>query len=362
MKRHQQPSSGSGQKHGVSRDRRTRRYPAPWVVFSVLILLLIVASVVECSLGPMNIPFADVWKGSLLYFQGNRSADSVVLGAIRLPRLVVAILVGAGLASSGAALQAIFRNPMADPGIIGVSSGGSLGAVIVIGTGLASRGVWWTPGGAFVLGVLAMFTVYRLGTIGGRTTIHSLLLSGVAVGALCNAMVTFILSLQPSETMQQMLFWLMGGLDGSSWTTSLVLFLVVIVTFVLFLSQAHALDILSVGEDQAEGVGVHLQRVKQVVLVASALLVGVSVSFTGVIGFVGLIVPHLIRLWAGPVHRQLIPAAALGGSVLVVVADTLARMLFSPVELNIGVVTSIIGAPFFLYLLRRQYRVMRKGR
>lgn len=336
------------------------RRPSGLVVILTLSVLLLIVAVVECAVGPMSIPLHLVIPQSIAYFQGGRSADAVVLGAIRLPRLCVAMLVGAGLAASGTALQAIFRNPMADPSIIGVSSGGSLGAVLMIATGMATRGLWWTPVGAFIAGMTTMFVVYRLGTIGGRTAVHSLLLSGVAIGSLCTAVVTLCLSLQPLQTMQEMLFWLMGGLDGSSWKTTLLMVGVMAVAMPIFLSQAHALDILSLGEEQAEGVGVNLQRVKQANLVAAALLVGVAVSVSGVIGFVGLIVPHLIRLWAGPVHRLLIPAASLGGAALVVLSDIIARMALSPIELNIGVVTSLIGAPFFLYLLRKQYALIQR--
>lgn len=337
------------------------RRVSPGIALSILIAMLVVVAAVELSVGPMNIPVVQVIPDSWAYFHGGTSPGAVVMGAIRLPRLCVAILVGMGLAASGTALQAIFRNPMADPSVIGVSSGGSLGAILAIATGLASRGLWYTPLAAFVCGLIAMFVVYRLGTIGGRTAIHSLLLSGVAIGSFCSAVVTLFLSLQPSETMQQMLFWLMGGLDGSSWFTAGLLLAVVLLVLLVYSLHARAMDIVSLGEEQAQGVGVNLQRVKQAVLVAAALLVGTCVSITGVIGFVGLIIPHLLRLWIGPGHRLLIPASALGGATLLVAADIVARMAVSPIELNIGVVTSLLGVPFFLYLLRKQYAVVRGG-
>ncbi len=198
-----------------------------------------------------------------------------------------------------------------------------------------------------------MAVVYRLGTIGGRTAVHTLLLAGVAVGSLCSALVTLVLSLTPLETMQQILFWLMGGLDGSTWMSAAWLAVSVAAGMAIYMAHADALDVMSIGEEQAEGVGVPLQRVKRVLFVTAAVVVGVCVSISGVISFVGLIVPHLVRLWLGPRHRSLVPASALGGAVLVVAADIVARMALRPVELNIGVVTSCLGAPFFLYLLRR---------
>ncbi len=333
-----------------------------WSKMLILALLLLVAAGFELALGPMNIPVSRLVPAAVLYFHGVRTPDAVVVGAIRLPRLLVAMLVGVGLSLVGAALQAIFRNPMADPGIIGVSSGGSVGAVVSIATGVASHGLWVSPLFAFFAGMLAMFAVYRLGTVGGKTSIYSLLLAGVAISALCGSVVTFLLSIEPTQTMQGMLFWIMGGLDNSSWVTSAMLCVVVGVATLVFSSCAKAFDIMSLGEEQAEGVGVNLQQMKRVTLFTSALTVGVMVSISGVISFVGLIVPHFMRMWVGPAHRVLLPASALGGAILMTGADVVARMALSPTEINIGVITSLLGAPFFLYLLRRQYSTIVRRR
>ncbi|MBX6353304.1 MAG: iron ABC transporter permease [Thermoflavifilum sp.] len=320
-----------------------------------LFLLLCIAAWVEISWGPVSIPIRQIGSQTWAYLHGSRDADAVVMGAIRWPRLCAAILVGAGLAVSGCVLQAVFRNSMADPGIIGVSSGGALGAVLAISLGLGAVSPWLPPLCAFALGLAAVLAVYRLGSIGGRTAVHSLLLSGVAVSSLCSAIVTLLLSLVPFQTMAQMMFWLMGGLDGITWVHVAVAGSAVLVGLVVFIAMAPALDIISIGEEQAEGVGVHLERVRRVAMLVSALVVGACVSISGVIGFVGLIVPHLLRLWFGAAHRVLIPVCALGGAVLLTLSDVIARMALSPVELNIGIVTSCLGAPFFLYLLRRQY-------
>ncbi|WP_067928992.1 FecCD family ABC transporter permease [Alicyclobacillus shizuokensis] len=331
------------------------------LVLCSLAVALAVAAALEVSIGPMMIPAGRLIPDTWAYLHGARSGDAVVMGAIRWPRALAAVLVGAGLAATGAVLQAVFRNSMADPAVIGVSSGASLGAVLTIQTGLAQLNAWSTPVGAFVTGLLVVYVIYRLATLQGKTAIHALLLAGVAVGSFSSAMVTLLLSLAPLETMQQMLFWLMGGLDGTTWMNVWMILVFVAGGFVVYLWHAHALDILSLGEEQAEGLGVPLQRTKQVLFATSALVVGACVSVSGVIAFVGLIVPHLVRMWVGPRHRLLLPASAMGGGILLALADVLARMVLQPVELNVGVVTSCLGAPFFLYLLRRHYQAFERG-
>ena len=325
-------------------------------------LLFVVVGMLELSLGPVSIAFVQIPSSLWQYFHGVHGINAVVLGDIRLPRLLVAAIVGAGLAVTGTALQAIFRNPMADPAIIGVSSGGALGAVAVMEWGDVSAFAWLTPLAAFVAGVLTVELTYRLATRNGQTSVYSLLLAGVAINAFGSALISLILSLSPLQTMQQMLFWLMGGLDGSTWSHVWILGAVVVVSVTAIGFFATELDLISIGEEQAHGVGVHLQRIKRVILLLSALMVGVCVSFTGVIGFVGLMVPHVLRMLIGPAHRTLLPAAALGGAILLMAADLIARMVFLPIELNVGIVTSALGAPFFLYLLSRQQADVPSGR
>jgi iron complex transport system permease protein len=308
----------------------------------------------EISLGPLKISITKLLPETWSYFHGSRTTEAVVLGAVRWPRLLTAAAVGAGLAGTGAVLQAIFRNPLADPAIIGVSSGASLGAVITIQTGLSHLNQTNTPLGAFVCGLLVVYLIYKLSSRQGRTSIYTLLLAGVAISSFCGALVTLLLSLAPLATMKEMLFWLIGGLDGIAWKSVGTVLAVVCIGLFIYIRQAHALDIISIGEEQAEGVGVRLQRTKQIIFATSAFVVGACVSVSGVIGFVGLIVPHLLRFWTGPKHRYLIPASAIGGAALLSLCDLFARMVFLPVELNVGVVTSCLGAPFFLYLLRKQ--------
>jgi iron complex transport system permease protein len=329
--------------------------------FIILILLFLVASAFEICLGPMTIPFGKIGPETWNYFTGTRSPYSVVIGAIRWPRLFTAAFVGIGLASTGAVLQAVFRNPMADPAIIGVSSGGALGAVLTIQLGLAQLNEWFTPLGAFVSGLTVVYIIYRLATIRGKTAIYALLLAGVAISSLSSAIVTLMLSLAPLQTMQKMLFWLMGGLDGSTWTNVYIVGSFTCLGLILYMVEARALDILSIGEEQAEGLGVHLQHTKQTIFAVAAIVVGACVSVSGVIAFVGLIVPHLIRMLVGPKHRLLIPASALGGAILMIVSDLVGRMVLQPLEINVGIITSCLGAPFFLYLLRKSNRTAVRG-
>ena len=334
---------------------------SPVMVLVLLFVLLLLAAAVEISVGPMWLPLSRIVPDAVAYFSGARSADAVVMGAVRLPRVVVAGFVGVGLASTGAVLQAVFRNPMADPGVIGVSSGGALGAVIAIQAGMAAQGVWAVPLAAFATGLVTVFLIYFLATTKGYTSIYSLLLAGVAISALSGAGVDLLLSLAPLQSMQQALFWLMGGLDGSTWVNAVIVGAFSVAGLLVFFIESPALDLLSLGDEQAQGVGVHVERKKRLLLVICALVVGSCISVSGAIGFVGLIVPHIIRLMIGPKHRLLLPASALGGAILLIISDIIARTVLMPVEINIGIVTSALGVPFFLFLLRKQQRVSRHG-
>ena len=333
----------------------------PKQVLVLMTVLLVCGATLEAVIGPLGIALGRILPATWAFLHGSTGTDALVMGDIRLPRLVVAILVGMGLASTGAVLQALLRNPMADPAVIGVSSGGSLGAVAAIQLGLSQHGLWLTPMSAFAGSLAVVFVIYRLSTARGSTSLYSLLLAGVAIGTLCGALVSLLLSLAPLGTMQQMLFWLMGGLSGSTWKEVCMLLVFVMGGIAIYWLQSPALDVLSIGEEHAQGVGVRLQAVKQILFTTSALVVGACVSTTGVIGFVGLIVPHLLRLWVGPGHRWLIVLSALGGAILLTFSDVLARLVLMPVEINIGIVTSCLVVPFFLYLLRRRDAAARWG-
>ncbi len=335
-----------------------RRMSVLWLVM-ILVVLLLVVTVVEIAVGPLGIAITKILPDAIAYFRGTTSVDAVVMGAVRLPRVVVAAFVGVGLASAGVALQAVFRNPMADPGVIGVSSGGSLGAVIVIAMGLSGLSIWVVPLAAFTTGLITVFVIYALATYRGYTSIYALLLSGVAIGSLAGAVVDLLLSLEPLQTMQQALFWLMGGLDGSTWSSAGIVASFSTIGLLFFMMEAPTLDLLSLGDEQAISVGVHVEAHKRLVLVFSALVVGSCISVSGAIGFVGLIVPHVMRLLIGPSHRFLLLTSALGGAILLIFSDILARTVLMPSEINIGIVTSVLGVPFFLMLLRHQQKTSR---
>ncbi|WP_062309054.1 FecCD family ABC transporter permease [Alicyclobacillus sendaiensis] len=324
--------------------------------FGALLFALFASAALEIGLGPVSIPFWQIPGDTWAYFAGHRALDAVVVGAIRWPRLAVAVLAGSALALSGTVLQAILRNPMADPGVIGVSSGGALGAVIAVATGLSARSVAATPLLAFASGLAVAAVIYRLATSARRTDVYRLLLAGVALSSLCSAVITAILDLSPLEEMQQMMFWLFGGLDGSNWTEAAMLAGVNAVALTAFLRLSFAYDILTTGEEHAEAVGVDVERIKRASLAVAALIVSVAVSTTGVISFVGLIVPHILRRLIGANHRPLLAASALGGGVLLTLSDLVGRTVVQPAELNVGIVTSCLGVPFFLYLLYRQRR------
>lgn len=335
-----------------------RRMSVLWLVM-ILVVLLLVVTVVEIAVGPLGIAITKILPDAIAYFRGTTSVDAVVMGAVRLPRVVVAAFVGVGLASAGVALQAVFRNPMADPGVIGVSSGGSLGAVLVIAMGLSGLSIWVVPLAAFTTGLITVFVIYALATYRGYTSIYALLLSGVAIGSLAGAVVDLLLSLEPLQTMQQALFWLMGGLDGSTWSSAGIVAGFSTLGLLFFMMEAPTLDLLSLGDEQAISVGVHVEAHKRLVLVFSALVVGSCISVSGAIGFVGLIVPHVMRLLIGPSHRFLLLTSALGGAILLIFSDILARTVLMPSEINIGIVTSVLGVPFFLMLLRHQQKTSR---
>lgn len=283
-------------------------------------------------------------------------AQRAIVVHLRLPRALLAAIVGGGLALSGAVLQGLFRNPMADPGIIGVSSGAAFGAVFAVTTGLALEWPWTLPLCAFVVATGATFVIYRLSTRHGRTPLAALLLAGVAVSALLSALTAFLLGLaQNILILRELIFWLLGGLDGRGWPHLQLVILPALVGSVVLLVFARDLNLLAAGgEEGAMSLGVEIQKLKRWLLVLTALVTGTVVSVSGTIGFVGLVVPHAVRLLVGPDHRVLLPASFLGGASFLVWADLFTRTLSPTEELRLGVVTAAVGAPFFLFLLHRQ--------
>lgn len=342
-----------------------RRVP---VIHLVLITALLGSVLMATAVGSVSIPIPSIAALLLAKTIGDIPAnwlpdqtlpdqpayEAIVL-YLRLPRVILAALVGGALALAGAVLQGLFRNPMADPGIIGVSSGGALGAVIAVMGGLAVNALWSLPVLAFVGAAGATWAIYILSTQAGRTPLATLLLAGLAVSAFATAITSLLLTLaQDIFAFREVLFWLLGGLDGRGWPHVGLAAGPILVGGLFLLLFADELNIVAAtGEAGASSVGVEMQQTKRRLLMLTALITAAAVSVSGIIGFVGLIVPHIVRLIVGPDHRALLPASFLGGACFLIWADLVTRTLVPTHDLRLGVVTALLGAPFFVYLLQR---------
>lgn len=317
--------------------------------------------------GAVDIPIETIIDLGFEVFQSSdKNAVSqqvkTILFDIRLPRICLAILIGAILAISGAVMQGLFRNPLAAPSLIGVSSGASLGASVVIvlaGAWLQSNtafGLSLVAVGAFVGSFLVTVLVYRLSTSALGTSVTTMLLAGIAVSALAGAVSGLLSYYADNEMLRQISIWQMGNLSTANWQRVLVLTVVAILVLSLFPRESKSLNALLLGESEARHLGIDVQQVKRKLILLTTLGIGTAVAIGGMIGFVGLIVPHIVRLLIGPDHRWLLPASALAGSVLLLMADTIARIIIAPTELPTGILTAILGAPFFIMLLVQQRR------
>lgn len=277
----------------------------------------------------------------------------VILIQIRLPRILLGFLVGGSLATVGAGLQALLRNPLADPYVLGVSSGAALGAAVAIlfGIGTTVMAISTLPLFAFLGGLASLVMVYRLAASYGRLPVHILLLAGVILNAVCSALIMFITSVMDPNRSFGMMTWLMGSLTAPTYPAMAVLAIYLIIGGLILMSQARSLNLLSLGEELAGSMGVEVEKVKRNVFFTAALLTGAVVSVSGMIGFVGLIIPHAVRMVIGVDHRLLLPASALVGGIFLVAADTVARTVLAPGEIPVGVVTALAGGPFFIFLL-----------
>jgi iron complex transport system permease protein len=313
------------------------------------------------AIGPVSIGAGDITAA--LWPTADLSRDAQIVQQIRLPRLILCICVGAVLGVCGAALQGLFRNPLADPGIIGVSSGAALaaGLVIVTGNTLAAgfmewAGVYALPIGAFAGSMIAIVSIYALSQRAGTTSGASLILAGIAINALAGAALGYLTFLSSDNQLRQLTFWTLGSLGRITWDSLIPAALLMAVTLALTLRMASQLNTYLLGEREAGHLGLNVDRMKKTLIVLGALGVGSAVAVTGIIGFVGLAAPHIIRLISGADHRIVLPGSALLGAVLVICADLIARTAVSPAELPIGVLTSALGGPFFLWLLGRYRR------
>jgi iron complex transport system permease protein len=337
------------------------------VLFTLLIIVLLASFVLGVSIGAVSIPPAEVVR---ILFSHIPAFDSyltagwlpeheTIIMTMRFPRVVLAALVGAGLALAGATFQGLFRNPMADPYVIGVSSGAALGAVCSI----LVQSIWnipirfAIPAFAFIFAVVTIFLVYNLARVGGKVPVMTLLLSGIAVSSILSALVSLCMFFSGNQ-LHQVVFWLMGGFSGRGWDYVYIFIPYGVVGSTVIFIYARELNAMLLGEEPAQHLGIEVERVKRRLLIAAALLTGACVSVSGLIGFVGLVIPHIVRMLFGSDHRVLLPAVALIGAAFLLIADVLARVIIAPGELPVGIVTALVGGPFFIYLLRRQKNSM----
>lgn len=335
----------------------TRRH----LVFTVLIALLGASFVANVGMGAVDISPAAV-LGILCKHAGVdigvafTAQQDAVLWNIRLPRVVLAVCVGGGLALAGAALQAIFRNPLADSGLIGASSGAALGAIGLIVLGFAPIGQASIAVAAFAGALVATFFVYTIARSEGRTEVVTLILTGVAMNAIAGGLIGLMNFVATDAQLRTIVFWSLGSLGGATWDQVIPVAVLVAVGSGLLLRLATPLNLMALGESEAYHLGVSTERLRLQVIALSALVAGTAVAVAGIVGFVGLVIPHLLRLLIGPDHRYLLPASPIAGAALLLLADLFARTVVIPRELPLGVVTALIGGPYFLFILVRTRR------
>lgn len=341
------------------RARKKAGWARTTVVLVGLVVALLVLAVVSACLGQVPTGPGEV-VGSLFHRMGLQigplpahPAGEVTLWEVRFPRVVLAMAVGAALGCSGALLQGIFANPLAEPGVIGVSSGAAVGASAVIVLGGAFTAGWALAGAALVGGLLTTVMVYLLSRSDGRTEVVTVILTGVAVNAVAGGLIAFFTFVASPAARDQIVFWQLGSLGGATWDVVGVVGPLTVVGVAVALLLAPKLDLLSLGESVARHLGVNVERLRQISIVTVAVLVSAATAFTGIIMFVGLVVPHLMRLVLGPAHRVLVAASAIGGAVVLLAADLGARTLVENADLPLGMITALIGGPVFFLMLRR---------
>lgn len=332
-------------------------------IFALLLGVLVVLSVLSLSLGAVSIPFPRVasalWSGITGAQSSLTIEQNLILFDIRLPRIFLAMIVGAALALAGAGYQALLRNPLADPYVLGVSSGAALAAILSMA--YAGRFPVATPIAAFLGALATIAVVYFLGRTGEHLSPYTLLLAGIVTASFLSGLILFVTSTLTGTELRGALFWLMGDLSSPSPVSLWWLGLAVLGVGALLYAVAGDLNLLLMGEPEAEALGVDVRRTKILVYLVASLATGIAVSVSGAIGYIGLLVPHLVRMFFGSDYRLLLPATALGGALVLVSADTLARTVVAPTELQVGAVTAVVGAPVFIYLLRRSPLTLSSG-
>jgi iron complex transport system permease protein len=322
--------------------------------FILTVLALLLAAILSIAIGSVFIPPADVWR--VLTGQPPQMVGqaAVIILTLRLPRTALILLTGAALGASGAAYQGVFRNPLADPYLIGAASGAGLGAVLAMSVNwpYTTVGLLAVPAAAFVGALAAVFLVYLLARVGKTVPTTNLILAGVALSAFATALTSFLM-LRSTGELRRAIAWLLGGSVFSGWGPVLVILPFLLLGLGGLLLSGHSLNVLQFGDDQARQMGLPVARARTLILLAASLATAAAVAFSGIIGFIGLIIPHLMRLWLGADYRRLLPLAMIGGAAALLLADVLARVVMAPQELPVGIVTALAGAPFFVWVLRR---------
>lgn len=345
-------------------DQLNRSLQRRAIVF-VLLAALGLAIILCTTIGPAGIAFTDVLAmlvrrvpliGSLIPRVEWPANYEVIIFQMRLARVVLAALVGAGLAASGVVLQGLLVNPMADPYILGISQGAALGATVAMlsfGGTIIALGIYAVPLAAFLCGLATSIIVYHLARVGNRMQMSTLLLAGIAAGLFLSSITSYLM-ISSGQNAHQILFWLVGGFAGRGWDHVKILLPYILTGYFLMHLYARQMNIILLGEEPAQHLGIDVEKMKKVLLAAATLTTAAAVSVSGVIAFVGLIIPHAVRILAGPDHRVLLPASALTGAVFLVLADALARVVAAPEEIPVGIITALCGGPFFIYLLRKR--------
>ncbi|ABE39581.1 transport system permease protein [Rhodopseudomonas palustris BisB5] len=354
----------------IGRRRAARSFrPRSGVTIAVLLSLLLICLALALTVGAAGIPLSRLPAALRLLPDADAgplaARDQLVLWSIRLPRILTAAIVGSLLAASGALMQGLFRNPLADPALVGVSSGGAFAAAASIvlldhtlGHNLRFLQDHLLPIAAFGGSLVTTIILFRIASRAGNTSIALFLLAGLAIAAIANAGIGVLVFLADDRQLRDITFWMMGSLSGANWAKASSTALVLLIALLVFVKVARHLDLLVLGESEAFHTGVDVERMKLLSIVLVSAMTGVAVSVCGVVGFVGIVVPHLLRLVIGPSHRLLLPASACLGAVMLVAADTVARTIVAPAEMPIGILTAAIGAPFFLAILLRQRKLV----
>ncbi|MGD6851362.1 MAG: FecCD family ABC transporter permease [Candidatus Bathyarchaeia archaeon] len=342
--------------------KRSKRWK---LILIGLVVALIFTVIVSLNIGYAPIPFSEIIAilGNHIPFVGSGiSPDSIstvnqaIIIDIRLPRILAGVLIGAALATAGVLYQGVFKNPMADPFVLGVSSGAALGAGlgIMFGAGLSFLGFPIVQTTAFIAALITIFVVYNISRIGTRVPEMTLLLSGIAITIFLSALFQILQVIAPNTQLHALVYWLIGGITNVTWSAWWSIFPFIFVGILLSYFFARDLNMISMGEDTAQHLGVNTERTKQILLALGSMVTAAAVSISGLIGFVGLMIPHITRLIFGPDHRILIPASVIIGAIFLVICDAIARVATGAIELPVGAITALAGGPFFIYLLRRK--------